>query len=250
MSPACRSEPASTGTTTRQPSSTSAATTERPRPPAPPVTSAVRSGIAAQTIRPARLLGFLPVRVCDLTPGQDIDQVLMVRTSDGRRLVLGDRTGTLEAHAVGCGGGRVRVGARARGAARARGCLRAARGRRGRVRARRPDRRAADPGRAHGGRSAGADRDRPVRAPAGAAGLRVRGRDGDLGGVPRGPGGQALPPGLPARAARALADGRAVGVGDQRDVRRRGPRRGGDRRAAARHRQARRLHDAARWRSR
>jgi 3'-5' exoribonuclease len=37
------------------------------------------------------------VRVCDLTPGQEIEQVLMVRTSEPRRLVLGDRTGTLEA---------------------------------------------------------------------------------------------------------------------------------------------------------
>jgi 3'-5' exoribonuclease len=37
------------------------------------------------------------VLVRDLTPGQEIDQVLMVRASDGRRLVLGDRTGTLEA---------------------------------------------------------------------------------------------------------------------------------------------------------
>ncbi|HET6548518.1 MAG TPA: hypothetical protein VFG79_08690, partial [Solirubrobacter sp.] len=37
--------------------------------------------------------------VRDLVPGQEIDQVLMVRASDGRRLVLGDRTGTLEAAA-------------------------------------------------------------------------------------------------------------------------------------------------------
>ena len=37
------------------------------------------------------------VLVRDLMPGQEIDQVLMVRTSDARRLVLGDRTGTLEA---------------------------------------------------------------------------------------------------------------------------------------------------------
>jgi 3'-5' exoribonuclease len=37
------------------------------------------------------------VRVRDLTPGQDIDQVLMVRASDARRVILGDRTGTLEA---------------------------------------------------------------------------------------------------------------------------------------------------------
>jgi 3'-5' exoribonuclease len=37
------------------------------------------------------------VRVRDLTPGQEIDQVLMVRASDARHVVLGDRTGTLEA---------------------------------------------------------------------------------------------------------------------------------------------------------
>jgi 3'-5' exoribonuclease len=37
------------------------------------------------------------VLVRDLTPGQEIDQVLMVRASDPRRLVLGDRTGALEA---------------------------------------------------------------------------------------------------------------------------------------------------------
>src|SRR4051812_33387723 len=48
-------------------------------------------------IRPTLLLGFASVRVCDLTPGQEIEQVLMVRASDARRLVLGDRTGTLEA---------------------------------------------------------------------------------------------------------------------------------------------------------
>ena len=37
------------------------------------------------------------MRVRDLTAGQEIDQVLLVRASDHRRLVLGDRTGTLEA---------------------------------------------------------------------------------------------------------------------------------------------------------
>jgi 3'-5' exoribonuclease len=37
------------------------------------------------------------VRVRELSPGQEIDQVLMVRSSEPRRLVLGDRTGTLEA---------------------------------------------------------------------------------------------------------------------------------------------------------
>src|SRR4051812_34844501 len=36
------------------------------------------------------------MRVCDLSPGQDIDLVLMVRASEPKRLVLGDRTGTLE----------------------------------------------------------------------------------------------------------------------------------------------------------
>src|SRR3954468_20964384 len=51
----------------------------------------------ARRIRPTLLLGFASVRVCDLTPGQEIEQVLMVRTSEPRRLVLGDRTGTLEA---------------------------------------------------------------------------------------------------------------------------------------------------------
>ena len=37
------------------------------------------------------------MRVRELTPGQEIDLVLMVRASEPRRLVLGDRTGTLEA---------------------------------------------------------------------------------------------------------------------------------------------------------
>ncbi len=37
------------------------------------------------------------MRVRELNPGQEIDQVLLVRASDGRRLVLADRTGTLEA---------------------------------------------------------------------------------------------------------------------------------------------------------
>ena len=55
-------------------------------------------------------------------------------------------------------------------------------------------------------------------------------------------GGQALPPGLPARAARALPVGRAGRQRDQRDVPGDRPRRRGHRRAAARHRQARGLH--------
>ena len=55
------------------------------------------------------------------------------------------------------------------------------------------------------------------------------------------PGRQALPPGLPPRAARALPDRRAGGQRDLRDLPRHRPRRRGDRRAAARHRQARGL---------
>ena len=39
------------------------------------------------------------MRVRDLNAGQEIDQVLMVRASEPRRLMLGDRTGTLEAPA-------------------------------------------------------------------------------------------------------------------------------------------------------
>ena len=49
-----------------------------------------------------RDLGFPFVSVRHLTPGQEIDQVLMVRVREAReggvRLVLGDRTGTLETH--------------------------------------------------------------------------------------------------------------------------------------------------------
>ena len=37
------------------------------------------------------------MRVRELTPGQEIDLVLLVRASDRKRLVLADRTGTLEA---------------------------------------------------------------------------------------------------------------------------------------------------------
>ena len=123
-------------------SSTSAATTERPRPPAPPVTSTVRAGIALRLFRPTRDLGFArSVRVRDLTPGQEIDQVLMVRASDARHVVLGDRTGTLEAAPCQFAAGScVRVvGTRgtARSAGRALGARRQAR----RVRPGRPARR-------------------------------------------------------------------------------------------------------------
>jgi 3'-5' exoribonuclease len=53
------------------------------------------------------------VRVRDLTPGQEIDQVLMVRGSDERSLMVGDRTGTLETAPLGFAAGEcVRVSGR------------------------------------------------------------------------------------------------------------------------------------------
>ena len=65
----------------------------------------------------------------------------------------------------------------------------------------------------------------------------------DVGRVPRRAGRQALPPGLPPRAARALAQRRRGGRRDLDDVPGDRPRRRDHRRAAARHRQARRLHE-------
>ncbi len=41
------------------------------------------------------------MHVRELTSGQQIDQVLMVRTRDGSQVVLGDRTGTLQARLAG-----------------------------------------------------------------------------------------------------------------------------------------------------
>ena len=74
----------------------------------------------------------------------------------------------------------------------------------------------------------------------------LRPRLADLGGLPGGPGRQALPPGLPPRPARALPDGRPGGQRDLGHVSRDRPRRRGHRRAAARHRQARRLREPGR----
>jgi 3'-5' exoribonuclease len=51
----------------------------------------------AIVVRPSPCLGFATVRVRELNVGQEIDQVLMVRAAEPRKLVLGDRTGTLEA---------------------------------------------------------------------------------------------------------------------------------------------------------
>ena len=95
--------------------------------------------------------------------------------------------------------------------------------------------------RADGGRPARARRHDPEPAPARAARRDLRRRHADVGAVPRRAGGQALPPGLPPRAARALPLGRPVGVGDLGHVPGHRPRGRGHRRAAARHRQARRL---------
>ena len=53
------------------------------------------------------------MRVRELTPGQEIDQVLMVRVrAIARELVLGDRTGTLETSPRDVAPGRVRAGDR------------------------------------------------------------------------------------------------------------------------------------------
>ena len=72
---------------------------------------------------------------------------------------------------------------------------------------------------------------------------RVFGEDSELwAALPRRAGGEVLPPGLPARPARALPRRRPGGERDQRDLPGHRPRRRGHRRAAARHRQARGLH--------
>ena len=63
-----------------------------------------------------------------------------------------------------------------------------------------------------------------------------------MGALPSRAGGQALPPGLRPRAARALPHGRPGRQRDGLDLPRHRSRRGGHGRAAARHRQARRLH--------
>ncbi len=169
--------------------------------------------------------------------------MLMVRASEPRKLVLGDRTGTLEAapRADVAPGLCVRVSGRVEG--RGRLAVEA-------LRVAEPDEYALDD-LLDGPRIPVERMEADLRELIatiqcghlrGLLDARVRAGDRDLGAVPRGARGQALPPGLPPRAARALADGRAERERDLGDVRRRGPRRRGHRRAAARHRQARRLH--------
>ena len=117
---------------------------------------------------------------------------------------------------------------------------------RGRVRPAGPTRVRAGPVRADGGRPARADRHRAVPAPAPAARPLPRARGPDLAALEHLAGGQALPPGLPARAARALPLGRAGSQRDGRHLPRARPRRRGHRRAPARHREDRGVRDGGR----
>src|SRR3984885_11004693 len=131
--------------------------------------------------------------------------------------------------------GRVRHGAPVRRAARG---PQSARRPRRRIHPRGPPRRPGPRDLAHGERSPGAADHGPEPPSAAASERRVR---RDVGRLPGSARGQALPPRLPARSARALANRRPIG---QRDLGhlpgdRSGRRR--DRRAPARHRQARRL---------
>ena len=259
----CGSASRVSSATTRQPASANAATTAGPRPPVPPVISAVAPPHARRH-RPIPRSTFRPMVVRELTDGQEVDDVLLVRererasaTAAYLRLTLGDRTGTVAAVAgrrrrpvrvCGCG-----VAVHVQGATRPPALRRA-------------------------------DRDPPLRPPrASRLGALLDGpprdaaqmeddlrelvatvqnphlralleavlgpRRGDLARLPRRPRRQALPPGLPPRAARALADRRPVRLGDRGDVPGHRPRRRRHRRAAARHRQARGLHGATRWRS-
>ena len=102
------------------------------------------------------------------------------------------------------------------------------------------------PGRPDGGRPARADRDRPGPPPAPPAGDDPGRRRADVASVPRRSGGQALPPGLSPRPARAFADRRPGGERHLGHVPGHRPRCRGHRRAPARHRQARRLRAARR----
>jgi 3'-5' exoribonuclease len=160
-----------------------------------------------------------------LTEGQEVDGVLLVRELRGEALVLGDRSGTVTAVLGGAvapceRGGAVRV----QGTRRDRPAPRAA------------DRGPRDPPARPEEVDEAALLDGPPRAATQMeADLRdllatiqnphlralldaVLGRTPRPGPVPRRAGGQALPPGLPARAPGALADRGAVRVGDLGDV--------------------------------
>ena len=178
-------------------------------PPAPPVTSAVRIGMQRTIDRPAPCLRFMKCASVELTRGRRstrccwcAQQPQAARARRPRRHARGRPRADVAA-----GSCALRVAAAWKPA----GACRSPRARRRRegVLARRPARRPADRRRAHGGRPARADRDDPVRPPARAAGRGLPRGHRDVGAVPRGTGGQALPPGLSPRAARALLDGRA-----------------------------------------
>ena len=156
--------------------------------------------------------------VRDLVDGQEIDQVLLVRERtrcDGAghmEVSLGDRTGAIaaavaeELAALCEPGSAVRVAGRMDSDRLAVHTLRPAH--EGEYA---PGDLLDGPHRAagrHGGRSARARGHRPGPAPARAAGSGVRTGRADLAPVPRRAGRQALPPGLPPRAARALAERR------------------------------------------
>src|SRR4051812_35599710 len=100
------SRSATQGTTTRQPSSRKARVTAAPRPPVPPVTRTVRSLTPCTLVTSARGPTVAGVLVRDLTDGQDLDQVLLVRACEPRtrrdgtpllKLSLGDRSGRVAA---------------------------------------------------------------------------------------------------------------------------------------------------------
>ena len=209
-----------------------------------------------ETLAPQR------VPLGELEDGQRVRGAYAVRGRELRRkrngepwlkLTLGDASGTVEAVAweeaealyaiaapgscvfvAGCFETSERWGAKIKLTA-----LRAANGRR--VRRGRPRQRLRRPPRAARGRPARAARDRPERPAARAARPLLRRGLGDLGPLPRRAGGEGLPPGLPARAARAHALRRPGGLGRGQLLPRHRPRRRRRRRAAPRHRQDRGL---------
>ena len=247
----------------------SARVTAAPRPPVPPVMSALRAmreptplGSSGPS---AALATVSPMFVKDLQEGAAVDGVLVVREAelraerDGGAVPAPRCSATAPAalpanvcddveaaSAIATVGAPVHVSGRLQVAQRPRRRARAARAAAPRPRARStraaPARRPAALGR-RSWRPTCASSSAPSRTATCAALLdAVFGpRRADLGALPQRAGGQALPPGLPPRAARALAVGRAGRQRDQRDVRRHRPRRRRRRRAAARHRQARRL---------
>ncbi len=194
------------------------------QPSVPPVMSAVfgiRVVRAPLYLRPrdarARFSGRLHDR-----PGparaQRRRRAAAARATSILKLTLGDRTGSVPAILrEGIEPARELCPARGRGPGRAAASPHherfgaqldravAPRRRRARVRSRRTGRRTRPLRRADGGRPAGAHRHRPESPPAPPAVAAPRRGLADLAALPGGAGGQALPPGLPPRAARALA---------------------------------------------